>query len=214
MRYLVPAIAWTGVSLAIYTGLLVPMIVQTLPSASQNEQLEKSMLCMVVLGVGEIVGGPFIGQVIDRFGNKHASLLSLLFLAISTCATLIFLALNTYGPLAFAMTFLWGLQDSIVNTHVSQILGFEYQPDTVLPFSVFNFVQCLTVFLLLLGEAALTPGLYIPFILVTGIAGLAMCGAVLGFPYKEREVATSGGGSSCVGKMERLEEETVTAEIE
>jgi hypothetical protein len=30
MRYLLPEMAWTGISLAVYTGLLIPMISDTL----------------------------------------------------------------------------------------------------------------------------------------------------------------------------------------
>jgi hypothetical protein len=32
MRWVLPEIAWTGISLAVYTGLLVPMIVDTIPN--------------------------------------------------------------------------------------------------------------------------------------------------------------------------------------
>ena len=32
------------------------------------------MLAMVSLGFGEMVGGLFIGQIIDRYGNKRAAM--------------------------------------------------------------------------------------------------------------------------------------------
>jgi hypothetical protein len=31
MRFLIPELMWTGVSIAVYTGLLVPIIFATLP---------------------------------------------------------------------------------------------------------------------------------------------------------------------------------------
>jgi len=68
MRWVLPEIVWAGISLAIYTGLLVPMISNTLEGRDNTEKLMKSMYAMVCLGVGEIVGSLAIGQVIDRYG--------------------------------------------------------------------------------------------------------------------------------------------------
>jgi len=61
MVKLLPYIVWTGVSLAIYTGLLIPMIVETIPNDSEDQQMMKSLFSMVSLGIGEIVGALFIG---------------------------------------------------------------------------------------------------------------------------------------------------------
>lgn len=38
----------------------------------------KSMFSMVSLGIGEIVGSLFIGQVIDKLGNRYASSVNLI----------------------------------------------------------------------------------------------------------------------------------------
>jgi hypothetical protein len=35
MMWALPEIAWTGISLAVYTGLLVPMIVDTIPNEDE-----------------------------------------------------------------------------------------------------------------------------------------------------------------------------------
>jgi predicted MFS family arabinose efflux permease len=42
----------------------------------------KSMLAMVSLGIGEIVGAIFIGQVIDKIGNRFTSISILTLLVI------------------------------------------------------------------------------------------------------------------------------------
>ena len=44
------------------------------------------------------------------------------------------------------MCFMWGVQDSGLNCIVRAILGFEFN-SKILPFSVFNFVQSLFVFI-------------------------------------------------------------------
>ena len=185
MLYLLPEISWTGVSLAIYTGLLVPMIVQTLPNESHNEQLKKAMFCMTALGVGEIVGGLIIGIVIDQLGNRYASWASLIAVITQTLVLCSFLVHNEYGTLAFLASFVWGVQDSIVNTHLNQILGFEFK-DHVFPYSVFNFVQCFTVFVFMFIESQLPLHINqeVLFISFAGLLGLVMCSFVLKFPYK------------------------------
>ena len=44
------------------------------------------------------------------------------------------------------MAFTWGLQDSGLNCMIRCILGFEFD-SKILPFSVFNFVQSLFIFI-------------------------------------------------------------------
>lgn len=41
--------------------------------------------------------------------------------------------------MVFGMTFIWGFADSGVNTHVSEILGFEFE-NNVEPYSICNLV--------------------------------------------------------------------------
>jgi predicted MFS family arabinose efflux permease len=107
---MLPEIAWAGISLAIYTGLLVPMVASTVTDTDDhNAKLMKSMYAMVSLGVGEIVGSLAIGQVIDRFGNKLTSWLTAVMIAMQTILTLCLIKQGTYGPLVFVVTFVWGL---------------------------------------------------------------------------------------------------------
>lgn len=84
------------------------------------------MFCMVALGVGEMTGGLAIGQLIDKRGSRVAVLAILASIAVMTVVTLVFLYVNTYNWLAFATAFIWGFQDSCVNTHSYQMLGFEF----------------------------------------------------------------------------------------
>lgn len=92
----------------------------------------KCMLSMVALGLGEMIGCLFIGYIIDRFGNRLTSIFSLSFILAQTFITVVFLILNTYGPLVFLMTFTC-LADSVVNTHMQEISGFEFE-DKIRPY--------------------------------------------------------------------------------
>lgn len=69
----------------------------------------KSMLALVTLGLGEIVGSILIGQIIDRFGKRVTSYFCLTFIGVAIVLVFSYLATETYGPLLFAMTFIWGL---------------------------------------------------------------------------------------------------------
>jgi len=99
----------------------------------------KCLFAMVSLGLGEIVGGFYIGQVIDKLGNKAASVSNLVFVALQTLIVLVYIYRNKYTLLVFAMTFIWGFADSGVNTHLTEILGFEFENNSE-PFSIFNLV--------------------------------------------------------------------------
>lgn len=66
------------------------------------------MLAMVVLGLGEIVGGLIMGFIVDRIGSKKAALINVILILFAVIIVLCFIIRNRYGPLAFIMTFVWG----------------------------------------------------------------------------------------------------------
>lgn len=43
------------------------------------------------------------------------------------------------------MAFLWGVEDGAVNTHCLEMLGFEFEDNTI-PFSIFSMFEALAVF--------------------------------------------------------------------
>lgn len=106
--------------------MLVPIIVMTLPDDEENDQFMKSMFCLTVLGIGEIFGGFYIGYVIDHYGNKAASISNIITVLIQTIAVLAYIVIDEYSWLAFAMCFAWGFQDNCINTHCSELMGFEF----------------------------------------------------------------------------------------
>lgn len=112
------------------------------------------MLAMIFLGIGEIVGGLFNGQVIDKLGNRASTYVNLVLIVIQTLVTVTFIHVGVFSELAFVMTFIWGLQDSASNIQAQEILGFEFESNST-PFSVFNLVQSGAVLLIAIIEAFL-----------------------------------------------------------
>jgi MFS family permease len=127
MRWLLPEIFWTGISMSVYSGLLIPIIFSTLPDDDQNVQFQKAMFSMTSLGIGEILGGIYTGYIIDKFGNKVATYSNILTVIIQTVFALSYIAIGDYGWLAYVMTFTWGFSDNGVNTHLSEMMGFEFE---------------------------------------------------------------------------------------
>ncbi len=89
MRWALPEIVWAGMTLAMYTGLLVSTISKTVEGS--GEELMKSMYAMICLGIGEIVGSFIAGQVIDRKGNKATSYLTITLILVQTILMLWFI---------------------------------------------------------------------------------------------------------------------------
>jgi predicted MFS family arabinose efflux permease len=103
------------------------------------------MFAMVAFGFGEIFGGLIIGQIVDRKNSKVASLFNLGFVAFTTVLTIIYLSIRQYNLFVFFMAFMWGFEDGAVNTHCLEMLGFEFEDNTI-PFSIFSLFEAMAVF--------------------------------------------------------------------
>lgn len=61
MMLVQPLIIWSAVSQSIYSGCFVPMMNATMkldhPDWDDNTKLEYSLLAMIPLGLGEVIGG-------------------------------------------------------------------------------------------------------------------------------------------------------------
>jgi len=96
-----------------------------------------SMLAMVLFGLGEVLGCFFIGAFIDKLGSKIAVLVNLFIIIVMTLVSIAFIMIYKFNSLAWIMCFFWGFQDSALNTHTQEMLGFEFD-DNYTPFSLFN----------------------------------------------------------------------------
>ncbi len=100
------------------------------------------MLAMILFGIGEILGCFFIGTIVDRLGSRTASVMNIMIMVAMTLCTCTYCYIWEFSWLAFLMCFLWGFQDSAINTHSGEILGFEFDNNSE-PFSVYNILQCI-----------------------------------------------------------------------
>ena len=73
---------------------------------------------MTLFGVGEILGAFFIGFFIDKIGSKLSTLINLAIIAIMGGVSLGYIIGEKWNVFAWLMCFLWGFQDSAINTHV------------------------------------------------------------------------------------------------
>ena len=81
---------------------------------------------MVAFGIGEVVGSIIVGIIIDKIGSKKTSIVNILIILILINVTAVSVYSEKYDWMTLLMCFLWGLQDSSLNIHTFQILGFEF----------------------------------------------------------------------------------------
>ena len=152
MVAVLPMTMWNGISVAIYSNVLVSLMTRSMANSAdlypnrpdlihdQNVQDYTALFTMCLFGAGEVVGGFLVGGIRDRFGNK-VCVISLIILTIAAVAFVIaYNQKNKYDYGAYLMCLLWGLQDSGLNCFVQCIMGFEFE-SKVIPFCVFTFAQ-------------------------------------------------------------------------
>jgi MFS family permease len=98
--------------------MLVEMMTGAIGGNDNKYQFKWSMLAMVGFGFGEITGGFFIGWIVDRLGSKVAILTNLVIILAMFGFTLGFIVQFEFNYLAWIMCFMWGFQDSGVNTQI------------------------------------------------------------------------------------------------
>lgn len=117
-RFLIiaPQLFWTGISIAFFSGNLMELIQATV-DGPQESKFEMSNYAMIMFGLGEIFGCFFIGYIVDKFGSRQATYANIVIMSIMAGVTIIYCLTYEFGFLAFLMCFLWGFQDSAINTH-------------------------------------------------------------------------------------------------
>jgi MFS family permease len=155
---------------------------------NEDNQFFYSMLAMIWFGIGEVIGCVYIGQIIDRFGSKIASLHICAIILIMGALTIVYIILNHYYTgLAYAMCFFWGVQDSTVNAHIQGLLGFEFD-NTDLAYSVLNSMMALTVIVFLVIEPyVLTTVPYLIYAIIITLIAFLSIGYGYFFDYRERK---------------------------
>ena len=71
MKILVPYIISHGLILAIFNGLFVKLISQSLPAGTTvGVQYQTAMFAMACLGMGEVIGGFYVSAVVEYYGSQ------------------------------------------------------------------------------------------------------------------------------------------------
>eukprot|EP00347_Sterkiella_histriomuscorum_P014941 403358919 len=191
MMFVLPLITWSAVSQSIYSGCFVPMMNTTMadqyPDWDSNKKLEYSLLAMIPLGLGSVIGGLIQGQVADKFGQRLGVIYIMIVSACAFAVVFAFVGTWKFGVLTFFMTFIWGIQDSGMNNYMSCTLGFQFD-SKIIPFSILKFVQSLFTFIFLVVESLLTFQVdYIIYLIVMACVCFASLTVMLFFPYKSVE---------------------------
>ena len=85
-----------------------------------------SLFAMIPMGFGQMLGGFFIGHLIDRKGMKFAILIASLVFSISFITIILYIHYSKFSAFTFLVTFLWGFQDSVTGNILNCTLGFEF----------------------------------------------------------------------------------------
>merc|ERR1712070_699867 len=89
-----------------------------------KERQSLALFAMAIFGVGDAIGGPLQGFIIDRFGTKNSNYASMSVIALTLLLTIKNLKDLEYGVYSYLMCFFWGLQDAFVNITIYRCLGF------------------------------------------------------------------------------------------
>ena len=104
MMYLNLQLAWTGVSIAFYTAMLVPILIlqqKDKTDLSDKEKTSYALYAMVNFGIGEIIGGLVMGVFIDKFGSKCASVKNVILTMMMVVITYGAIYVGQYNYLSF-----------------------------------------------------------------------------------------------------------------
>ena len=144
-----------------------------------------------MLGIGEMVGGVAMGQVVDNFGSRVGTILNVLTIVFACGISFWQIESNQYDWVTFLFTFAWGFSDGAINTHSNQMMGFEFETSSD-PFSIFNSVQAIAIFSFQMLQSLLNTKKRSDLSLYTGVVmvlGVFMCGTTFFFKFKfNREI--------------------------
>ena len=190
MRYYLGQCFWTGISIAYWSGLIGPTIVRSLPNAGVTEQLSASLYAISMLGIGEMIGGILMGQIVDKLSSRIGVIFNVLSIVLACGVTFWQVEQNKYSWVTFFYTFCWGFSDGAINTHSNQMMGFEFETSSD-PFSIFNSVQAVAIFSFMMLQSVLNTSSSRDLNLYTGLVmvlGVLMCGATFFFRFKFNRV--------------------------
>ena len=97
------------------------------PGREERLILENCLFAFIFFGVGQAISGFLMGKLIDSTSSKTACLFNILMMVLVMITSVINVNKLEYGWISYITLFLWGIQDSFINTHTYQMLGFEFE---------------------------------------------------------------------------------------
>lgn len=106
---------------------------------------------MSLVGLGELFGGFIVSYYVKKYKNNRIGMLINIGL---TLASFMFVVawneVHEYNALVFISTFLCGVTDCGIQTHIKTLLGFEFDDKSTESFSVFFIFKPIFVFAFLM----------------------------------------------------------------
>ena len=149
MMTLFPAIMMTSTNIAVFANTFITIMKATMvgKDISENDQEPDALLCMVGIGVGEILGSILFGRVTDNCSHRKTILINVVFTTIAIIVLMLYAIIYDFTwYLSIIMTVSWGFQDSGLNCLLNSLLGFQFISKTT-PFCVYQLIQSLTIFI-------------------------------------------------------------------
>jgi MFS family permease len=136
-----------------FRGQLMPFISHTIETTDVQVQFRYASLASAMFGVGQLIGSPLVGYVNDKLGGGRSVARVLLVIHLTAyLVTIIFNEIHSFGPLAYLVTLLCGMQDAALQTQVTIICGFEFKTN-VEPFAIYRLLGSLVISAVMAGQA-------------------------------------------------------------
>jgi len=122
-----PIFGVTAANGSILAAVFIVMMVSTMEGNSwdQEEKTANALLCMLGVGMGEILGAICFGRIIDKFSVKVQVGIAVLTTTLAYALLLFYTARYEFSfVLACILTTVWGFSDACTNTLNRCILGF------------------------------------------------------------------------------------------
>lgn len=154
MLKLIPLLTFRAMSLNSQASIFVNFWCSTMSDMdiSNEEKIQKALFTYIPLGFGCMVGSVLYGFVEDKCGNKASILFILAQVLIFNTMIIVLNELHEFNWLAYVTMFGMGCIDLTILTYETQLIGFMFE-SKIVPFCTKNFLENMTVFILLAAQA-------------------------------------------------------------
>lgn len=131
MAKLHPLWFWTSISNSVFASVFIPFLTQMMDATPACESWtddmkdKHSLLAMVGVGLGEIIGALAYGYIEDRYHSKVAAIVSCVMCSLATGLSLYMsIDFQFIFWLACIMSVLWGIEDGMTQSYAMSLCEF------------------------------------------------------------------------------------------